>query len=76
MIYEERASRARRDSRKKPDHLLGFIGAGDTLMVTCINCLVRSMKELQDIAHELQAKGAALKATEQPVDTGSARGRA
>src|SRR3954453_17832594 len=31
---------------------------------------------LQDIVHELKAKGVALKATEQPVDTGSAAGKA
>ena len=45
-------------------------------MVTRIDRLARSMKDLQDIVHELKAKGVALKATEQPVDTGSAAGKA
>jgi DNA invertase Pin-like site-specific DNA recombinase len=31
---------------------------------------------LQDIVHELKARGVALKATEQPVDTGTAAGKA
>ena len=34
------------------------------------------MKDLQDIVHELKAKGVALKATEQPIDTGTAAGKA
>src|SRR6476646_1174318 len=38
--------------------------------------LARSVKDLQDIVHELRAKGVALKATEQPIDTGSAAGKA
>src|SRR3954468_14056475 len=31
---------------------------------------------LQDIVHELKARGVALRATEQPVDTGTASGKA
>lgn len=34
------------------------------------------MKDLQDIVHELKVKGVALRATEQPVDTGTAAGKA
>jgi DNA invertase Pin-like site-specific DNA recombinase len=32
------------------------------------------LKDLQDIVHELKARGTALKATEQPIDTGTAAG--
>jgi DNA invertase Pin-like site-specific DNA recombinase len=56
--------------------LLGFMREGDTLMITRIDRLARSMKDLQDIVHELKAKGIALKATEQPVDTSTAAGKA
>ena len=49
---------------------------GDTLVVTRIDRLARSLKDLQDIVHELKARGVALKATEQPVDTGTAAGKA
>ena len=45
-------------------------------MVTRIDRLARSMKDLQDIVYELKAKGVALKATEQPIDTGTAAGKA
>ncbi len=35
----------------------------------------RSLKDPQDIVHELKAKGEALKATEQLVDTGTTAGK-
>ena len=34
------------------------------------------MKDLQDIVHELKVKGVILRATEQPMDTGTAAGKA
>ena len=34
------------------------------------------MKDLQDIVHELKGRRVALKATEQPIDTGTAAGKA
>src|ERR1700743_1383651 len=45
-------------------------------VITRIDRLARSLKDLQDIVHELKAKGIALKATEQPVDTSTAAGKA
>jgi DNA invertase Pin-like site-specific DNA recombinase len=45
------------------------------VMVTRIDRLARSMKDLQNIVHDLKQKGVALKATEQPIDTGSAAGK-
>ncbi len=56
--------------------LLDFLRAGDTLIVTRIDRLARSLKDLQDIVHDLKARGVALKATEQPIDTGTAAGKA
>ena len=76
VIRAEKASGARRDGRTELQVLLDFLRAGDTLVVTRIDRLARSLKDLQDIVHELKAKGIALKATEQPVDTGTAAGKA
>jgi len=56
--------------------VIDFLRHGDTLVVTRIDRLARSVKDLQDIVHELKAKGAKLKATEQPIDTATAAGRA
>ena len=72
----EKASGTRRDGRSELQVLLDFLRPGDTLVVTRIDRLARSLKDLQDIVHELKAKGVALKATEQPVDTGNAAGKA
>jgi Resolvase, N terminal domain len=62
-----------REGRSELRLLLDFLHKGDTLVVTRID---RSVKDLQDIVHELKARGVALRATEQPVDTGSATGKA
>jgi DNA invertase Pin-like site-specific DNA recombinase len=76
VIRAEKASGIRRDGRTELQVLLDFVHAGDTLVVTRIDRLARSLKDLQDIVHELKAKGVALKATEQPVDTGTVAGKA
>ena len=76
VIRAEKASGSRRDGRSELQVLLDFLRAGDTLVVTRIDRLARSLKDLQDIVHELKAHGVALKATEQPVDTGTAAGKA
>jgi DNA invertase Pin-like site-specific DNA recombinase len=56
--------------------LLKCIREGDTVIVTRIDRSARSMKDLQDIVYELKEKGISLKATEQPIDTSSAAGKA
>ena len=49
---------------------------GDTLVVTRVDRLARSIGDLQDLVRAPKAKGAILKATEQPIDTGTAAGKA
>jgi DNA invertase Pin-like site-specific DNA recombinase len=44
-------------------------------MVTRIDRLARSIGDLQDIVRTVKARGASLKATEQPIDTGTAAGK-
>jgi len=76
VVRAEKASGSRRDGRTELQVLLDFVQPDDTLVVTHIDRLARSMKELQDIVHELKEKGVALRATEQPADTGTAAGKA
>ncbi len=76
IVRAEKRSGAGREGRTELRLLLDFLHPGDTLVVTRIDRLARSVKDLQDIVHELKAKGVALKATEQPVDTGTAAGKA
>lgn len=76
VIRSEKKTGTKREGRTELDLLIEFLREGDTLVVTRIDRLARSMKDLQDIVHELKGRGVALKATEQPIDTGSAAGKA
>jgi len=76
IIREEKISGTSRQGRDELKTLLEFLRKGDTLVVTRLDRLARSMDDLSSIARELEAKGVALKATEQPVDTSSAAGKA
>jgi DNA invertase Pin-like site-specific DNA recombinase len=76
VIRAEKASGSRRDGRTELQVLLDFVQPGDALIVTRIDRLARSMKDLQDIVHELKSRGVALRATEQPIDTSTASGKA
>ncbi|HQT76437.1 MAG TPA: recombinase family protein [Rhodopila sp.] len=76
VIRAEKVSGSHRDGRTELALMLDFLNAGDTLVVTRIDRLARSMKDLQDIVHELKVKGVTLRATEQPVDTGTPAGKA
>jgi DNA invertase Pin-like site-specific DNA recombinase len=76
VIRQEKITGTTRDGRTELRTLLDFIRPGDMLMVTRIDRLARSIGDLQDIVRELRTKGATLKATEQPIDTSNAAGKA
>jgi DNA invertase Pin-like site-specific DNA recombinase len=76
VIRQEKVTGTTRDGRTELRTLLDFIRPGDILMVTRIDRLARSIGDLQDIVRELRTKGATLKATEQPIDTNNAAGKA
>lgn len=76
VIREEKASGTKMQGREELQTLLEFLRDGDTLVVTRLDRLARSMDDLSSIARQLQNKGVTLRATEQPVDTGSAAGKA
>lgn len=76
VIRSEKKTGTQREGRAELDLLLQFLRPGDTLVITRIDRLARSLKDLQDLVHELKAKGVTLKATEQPVDTSTAAGKA
>ena len=74
-IRSEKQGGTTTNGRQELKTLLEFIDAGDVLMVTRIDRLARSIGDLQDIVRALKAKGVALRATEQPIDTGTAAGK-
>lgn len=75
-IYEESASGTTRDGRDELTRVLEVLREDDTLVVTRIDRLARSMKDLQDIVYDLKQRGIYLEATEQPIDTSTAAGKA
>ena len=75
VIRAEKRSGTTTAGREELRTVLDFLQAGDVLMVTRIDRLARSIGDLQDIVRAVRAKGASLKATEQPIDTGTAAGK-
>lgn len=76
IVRAEKVSGTSRNERSELELLLEFLHEGDTLMVTRVDRLARSIKDLQDIVHLLKGKNVTLKATEQPIDTRTAAGKA
>ena len=76
VIRAEKASGTTLSGRTELQVLLDFLRPGDELVITRIDRLARSMKDLQDIVHELKARRVTLRATEQPIDTSTAAGKA
>lgn len=76
VIRSEKVSGTSTTGRAELQTVLDFLRPGDVLMVTRIDRLARSIGDLQDIVRAVKAKGGALKATEQPIDTGTAAGKA
>ncbi len=75
VIRAEKRSGTTTEGREELRTVLDFLRTGDVLMVTRIDRLARSIGDLQDIVRQVKARGASLKATEQPIDTSTAAGK-
>jgi DNA invertase Pin-like site-specific DNA recombinase len=75
-IRQEKASGTTTKGRPELATVLDFLRAGDSLVVTRIDRLARSVGDLQTIVGTIKAKGAFLKCTETPIDTSTAAGKA
>jgi len=75
VVRSEKRSGTTTAGRDELRTVLDFLRKGDTLMVTRIDRLARSIGDLQDIVRAVRAKGASLKAIEQPIDTSTAAGK-
>jgi DNA invertase Pin-like site-specific DNA recombinase len=73
-VHEENASGGDR-SRPILKQLLEGVRAGDTLVVVRIDRLARSLSHLLEVIETLQARGAAFRSIEDPIDTASAQGK-
>ncbi len=68
-VFSEKQSGTSIAKRIELANCLNYLREGDTLVITRIDRLARSLRDLQDLVHELKSKGIALKAIEQPIDT-------
>lgn len=74
VVRSEKVTGTTVNGRDELKLLLEFVRSGDTLLVTRVDRLARSIGDLQDIVRQLKDKGADLRATEQPFDTSSIYG--
>jgi DNA invertase Pin-like site-specific DNA recombinase len=75
VVRSEKKSATSMEGRVELQTLLDFVQEGDTIFVTRVDRMARSIADLQDILRVLKAKGVALKATEQPIDTSTPLGK-
>lgn len=75
VVREEAASGRSRSGRTELQTILEFIRAGDTLMVVKLDRLGRSTRDVLNLVHELESKGAALRVLEPEIDTSKPEGR-
>ena len=75
-IWSEKKSGASRDKRAALDALLAALQPGDELWITKIDRLARSIRDLANMVADLKARGVALKALDQNIDTSTPAGRA
>ena len=74
-IRQEKVSGTSVQGRDELNTLLEFMREGDELVVTRVDRLARSIRDLQNIVHDLNAKGVTISATEQPIDTKTSSGK-
>jgi len=75
-VFSDQKSGTKLQGRTSLHEAIDFAREGDTLTVTRIDRLARSIADLQTIIITLRRKGIALRCTEQPVDTSTAAGKA
>ena len=75
-IFEEKRSGTSQEGREQLALCLDYVREGDTLVVTRLDRLARSMLDLRQIVDRLTNKGVAFKAIQQgAIDTSNSNGR-
>ena len=74
-IRQEKISGTSVQGRDELNTLLDFLRKGDELVVTRVDRLARSIRDLQNIVYDLDKKGVVLSATEQPIQTNTSAGK-
>jgi len=75
-VFTEKQSGTTVKGRDELANCLNYMRDGDTLVITRIDRLARSLRDLQNLVFDFKARGITLKAIEQPIDTSTAVGKA
>ncbi len=75
VIRREKASGRSREGRDELATILDFIRPGDALVVTKLDRLGRSTRDVLNLVHELDQRGASLRVLEPDVSTSGPMGR-
>jgi DNA invertase Pin-like site-specific DNA recombinase len=76
IIRSEKISGKSTEGREELANVLAFLRSGDELVITRLDRLGRSVKDLSNIVDDLIKRGITLKALHQSIDTSSAAGKA
>ena len=74
-LFVEQVSSVDVKEREKLSEALDYIREGDTLVVTKLDRLARSVAHLMDILKEMETKGASLRILDMSLNTGTPNGR-
>ena len=75
LIRTETGSGGSRNGRDELASIFDFIRPGDVLIVVKLDRLGRNTRDVLNLVHELEEKGASLRVLEPAIDTGGAMGR-
>jgi DNA invertase Pin-like site-specific DNA recombinase len=75
LIRAETASGGSRNGRNELASILDFIRPADVLIVVKLDRLGRNTRDVLNLVHELEEKGASLRVLEPAIDTGGPMGR-
>jgi DNA invertase Pin-like site-specific DNA recombinase len=75
LIRTETVSGGSRNGRSELASILDFIRPADVLIVVKLDRLGRNTRDVLNLVHELEEKGASLRVLEPAIDTGGAMGR-
>ena len=75
IVRKEKASGGSREGRDELATILEFIGPGDELVVVKLDRLGRSTRDVLNLVHELETKGAGLRVLEPEFSTSTDTGR-
>lgn len=76
QVYTEQKSGTTTNNRPELENALKALRSGDTLLITRLDRLARSMTDFEQIMSRITSVGAELKATEQNINTATPEGRA